>query len=96
MHLILPGPVTHLWREARKLRIMCPMRPRLAARAIPLRLSQAARGSGFAVTLELDSPDMQLDVGGIAKGYAADQALATLSKLGIRSALIAVEWRSGV
>ena len=41
-------------------------------------------------TLELDSPDIQLDVGGIAKGYAADQALATLSKLGIRSALIAV------
>jgi thiamine biosynthesis lipoprotein len=39
--------------------------------------------------IELDQEGMQLDVGGIAKGYAADKALAVLSKLGIRSALIA-------
>ena len=32
---------------------------------------------------------MQLDVGGIAKGYAADEALAALKRLGIRSALVA-------
>jgi thiamine biosynthesis lipoprotein len=32
---------------------------------------------------------MQLDVGGIAKGYAADEAIAVLSKLGIKSALVA-------
>ncbi len=32
---------------------------------------------------------MQLDVGGIAKGYAADAALAVLKGLGIRSALVA-------
>ena len=33
---------------------------------------------------------MQLDVGGIAKGDAADQALITLRNSGIRSALVAV------
>jgi thiamine biosynthesis lipoprotein len=32
---------------------------------------------------------MQLDAGGIAKGYAADEALAILHSLGIRSALVA-------
>jgi thiamine biosynthesis lipoprotein len=33
---------------------------------------------------------MQLDAGGIAKGYAADEALAALRRSGISSALIAV------
>jgi thiamine biosynthesis lipoprotein len=33
---------------------------------------------------------MQLDAGGIAKGYAADEALAALSRAGIRAALVAV------
>jgi thiamine biosynthesis lipoprotein len=37
----------------------------------------------------LDQPDMQLDVGGIAKGDAADQALAVLARLGIHNALVA-------
>ena len=32
---------------------------------------------------------MQLDLGGIAKGYAADQTLAVMRKLGIKSALVA-------
>ena len=32
---------------------------------------------------------MQLDLGGIAKGYAADAALAELKRLGIRSGLVA-------
>ena len=37
----------------------------------------------------LDQAGMQLDVGGIAKGYAADEALAVLTSLGIHSALVA-------
>ena len=40
-------------------------------------------------TVCFDVPGMQLDVGGIAKGYAADEALVVLSRLGIRSALVA-------
>ena len=32
---------------------------------------------------------MRLDLGGIAKGYAADEALAALAELGIRRALVA-------
>jgi thiamine biosynthesis lipoprotein len=41
-------------------------------------------------TVSLDAAGMSLDVGGIAKGYAASQAIDVLSKLGVRSALAAV------
>jgi FAD:protein FMN transferase len=81
------GPVIRLWREARKTQRL----PDAAA------LQEAGERCGYrklhldlahgAVTL--DRPGMQLDVGGIAKGDAADQALAVLSRLGIRSALVA-------
>ena len=40
-------------------------------------------------TIELDDAGMQLDVGGIAKGYAADEALAVIQSRGILSALVA-------
>jgi thiamine biosynthesis lipoprotein len=40
-------------------------------------------------TVTFDQPGMQLDAGGIAKGYAADEALAVLKRLGIHSALVA-------
>jgi thiamine biosynthesis lipoprotein len=39
-------------------------------------------------TVELMKPDMRLDLGGIAKGYAVDQALAVLRKHGITRALV--------
>src|SRR5207247_4124445 len=77
------GPVIRLWREARK-------NNRLPDRAA---LDEAGHRCGFrklrldhanrAVTLE--QAGMQLDVGGIAKRYAADAALAALKDLGIRS-----------
>jgi thiamine biosynthesis lipoprotein len=38
-------------------------------------------------TAELTVPGMQLDLGGIAKGYAADEAIRVLRDRGIRSAL---------
>jgi len=41
-------------------------------------------------TVELKLAGMQLDLGAIAKGYAADEALKTLRSLGVRRALIAV------
>lgn len=39
-------------------------------------------------TLELLEPNMQLDLGGIAKGYAAEEALKVLESYGIERALI--------
>jgi len=38
-------------------------------------------------TVELLRPGMQLDLGGIGKGYAGDEAIRTLHERGVRSAL---------
>jgi len=81
------GPLTHLWREGRQKNRLPDM----------VAVREAASHCGFRKlhvdaarrTIELDEPGMQLDVGGIAKGYAADEALIVLSKLGIHSALVA-------
>jgi thiamine biosynthesis lipoprotein len=81
------GPVIRLWREARRNNRL----PDSEA------LREAGTRCGYrklhldAVTrtVTFDQPGMQLDAGGIAKGYAADEALAALKRLGIRSALVA-------
>lgn len=82
---ITAGPLTHLWRRARS-------EKRLPTSA---ELHDALQQTGYRklqVSRELRCtvPGMQLDAGGIAKGYAADEALRALRKIGIRSALVAV------
>jgi thiamine biosynthesis lipoprotein len=81
------GRVIHLWREARKNHRLPDTEALREATSRcgyrKLHLDAANR------TAALDQPGMQLDVGGIAKGYAADEALAALKRLGIRSALVA-------
>jgi thiamine biosynthesis lipoprotein len=84
---ITSGALTHLWREARKKQRVPDTQAIEAAR---LRCGyRKLQIDAVRHTLELDSAGIQLDMGGIAKGYAADQALAVLSKLGITSALVA-------
>jgi thiamine biosynthesis lipoprotein len=82
------GPVTRLWRTARREhRLPDPDAVREALQHCgyrKLHLDPETR------TLTVDDPAMRLDAGGIAKGYAADEALAVLSRAGIRSALVAV------
>jgi thiamine biosynthesis lipoprotein len=81
------GPVIRLWRQAR-------VDHRLPS---PDALAKAALRSGYrklhldpsAHTVVLDLPGMQIDLGAIAKGYAADAALSTLAQSGIRHALVA-------
>jgi thiamine biosynthesis lipoprotein len=81
------GPVIRLWREARRTRQLPSPAARTAALASvgfkKLRID-AARS---AVTLL--APGMQLDLGGIAKGYAADAALAVIARHGFPSAMVA-------
>ncbi len=81
------GPVVKLWRRARRTGELP------SAEAI----SAAREAVGYR-SLELDSkqhavrllkPKMRLDLGGIAKGYAADAALVVLKQRGIRRALVA-------
>jgi thiamine biosynthesis lipoprotein len=74
------GPVTHLWRLGK----------------IPDAETLGLVGWRNVVldkkhrTVELKLAGMQLDLGAIAKGYAADEALKTLRGLGVKRALIAV------
>lgn len=72
------GPITHLWRLGKKPETMAQVGWR------NMSLDRKHR----TVTLKLAG--MQLDLGAIAKGYAADEALKTLRGLGVKRALIAV------
>ncbi len=80
------GPLVNLWRRS------------LRQQALPSAevLAKARQSVGYRYlllirqkrTVELKLPEMRLDVGGIGKGYAVDEALAVLQQHGIRSALV--------
>ena len=80
------GPLTRLWRWANR-RGVLPDEERIAhARAaVGHWLIQFDRSSQ---RVRLEVPGMRLDVGAIGKGFAADEALAVLTRLGISRALI--------
>ncbi|MCE9526959.1 MAG: FAD:protein FMN transferase [Planctomycetales bacterium] len=80
------GPLTKLWRRARR------------QKELPTKeqIEKALESVGYR-HLELDEklhtakllkPNMRLDAGGIAKGFAADEALAKIRELGITQALV--------
>jgi thiamine biosynthesis lipoprotein len=81
------GPVVRLWRLARKDReLPDPDVLKVALTRVGyknLELDPKAR------TVDLKVAGMLLDLGGIAKGYAADEGLKAMAKLGITSALVA-------
>jgi thiamine biosynthesis lipoprotein len=81
------GPLTHLWRRARKNHQMPDAAALQTARELvgyrKLQIDSKTH------TVHLDKPGMILDLGGIGKGYAADAALQTLGRHGITSALVA-------
>jgi thiamine biosynthesis lipoprotein len=80
------GPLSRLWRRARRQKQM-PSEQRLA---------EAKRSVGYKLlrlhekeqTVELLRAGMRLDLGGIAKGYATDRALAALRQKGVGRALV--------
>ena len=84
---ITAGPLIRLWREVRRTRVLPDPQLIEAARSRTgwrkLTLDPALRRASLA------AHEMQLDVGGIAKGYVADEALKILERNGIRSALVA-------
>lgn len=80
------GPVTKLWRRARLLKkLPAPQQLDKAMAAVGYR-HVVLHDSEHAI--ELKHPHMRLDLGGIAKGYAASEALRTLRELGITRALV--------
>ncbi len=80
------GPLVKLWRRARR-RKQLPSADRLAA-ARNVVGYKFVRLDSQSLTVALLKPDMRLDLGGIAKGHAADEALAELRRHGISRALI--------
>ncbi|TVS05997.1 MAG: FAD:protein FMN transferase [Phycisphaerales bacterium] len=80
------GPHTLLWREAR----------RRGEPPADERLNEAAKAVGWgAVRLDarsrevtLAKPGMRLDLGGIGKGFAVDEALAELTARGVERAMV--------
>jgi len=81
------GPVVRLWRKARKTHRLPDSKELAQARELvgydKVRLDADNR------TVQLSKPGMLLDLGGIGKGYAADEALAVLKNHGINQALVA-------
>ncbi|GIX03969.1 MAG: thiamine biosynthesis lipoprotein ApbE [Planctomycetaceae bacterium] len=83
------GPLTKLWRRARRQHhFPDPQQLEAARRLVNYRLIELS-GSGRAEARLLRS-GMQLDFGGIVKGYAADEALLVLKQHGFPHGLVAV------
>ncbi|MER3416864.1 MAG: FAD:protein FMN transferase [Gemmataceae bacterium] len=82
------GPVVQLWRRARRQRqLPDPKRLQSALDAVDYRLLLVDPAHS---SVELRKPGMRLDLGGIGKGYAADQAVGVLKKAGCPRALVAL------
>jgi thiamine biosynthesis lipoprotein len=80
------GPCVSLWRKARRERKL--PRPDLLGEARAASGWQKLRLHPRARAAELLVPNMKLDLGGIAKGYAVDEALKVLRHRGLTRALV--------
>lgn len=80
------GPIVALWREARQT-VRLPD---------PAKVAEAKSRTGWKFvkldareqTVQFEKPGMKLDLGGIAKGDACDQAILTLKQHGVSRALV--------
>ena len=83
---VTAGAATQLWRRARRLKRMPPEyvieNARKASGYRALKLDEDAK------TAELTKPGVRLDLGGIAKGFALDEALKVLREHGLRQVLV--------
>ena len=82
------GPCVTLWRASRRITTLPAPAQRAAAVSLvnwrDLHLDPAAR------TASLARPGMRLDLGGIAKGYAADRAVRELRRRGYNRCLVSL------
>ena len=81
------GPVVDLWRVTEGKRI--PTETELEALR-PLVDLRAIRADLHEQTLYLEKSGMRIDVGGIGKGYAADQAVLAMKKSGALAGVVAL------
>jgi thiamine biosynthesis lipoprotein len=81
------GPVVRLWRKSRRTHKLPD--PDDLKKALVLVGYKNIKLDAEKRTVQLLKPGMLLDLGGIAKGYAGDEAQKVLKKHGITSALVA-------
>ena len=82
------GPVIKLWRRARRMKQLPD--PQLLAETKALVDYRQIALDPRQKTVRLLRPGLQLDFGGIAKGYAAQEALQTLKAAGVSRSLVSV------
>ncbi|MBX3112157.1 MAG: FAD:protein FMN transferase [Fimbriimonadaceae bacterium] len=78
------GPLTQLWRQCRKT-LRLPDPETLAAARALVGYKMVHVGDH---TVTLDKPGMKLDFGGVAKGYACQEALRAMRREGVDQALV--------
>jgi thiamine biosynthesis lipoprotein len=82
------GPLTKLWRRARRQKEL-PSTERLTEARAAVGVD-AMQLNPTTQSVSLLRPNMRLDLGGIGQGYAADEALAVLKRMGITRATVDV------
>ena len=80
------APLVAVWREARRTGRM--PRPEDLDRARALTGSDRIALDSVRLSIRLEQPGMRLDLGGIAKGYILQEALAMLRSSGVTRALV--------
>ena len=80
------SPVVRLWRQARQTKVMPT--PKARRRALALVGWKNLVLDPERSTAELKLPGMLLDLGGVAKGYANDEALEAMRESGVGRAMI--------
>jgi thiamine biosynthesis lipoprotein len=81
------GPAVDVWNISAEPRF--PTSEELAALR-PLVDLQLVRTNFWERTIYLEKPGMRIDVGGIGKGYAADQAVLVMTKAGAMAGVVAL------
>ncbi len=85
------GPVTKLWRIARREQTMPALAMRqAAAELVNYRQIEISKTSNSGPVARLERAGMSLDFGAIAKGYAAEEAVKTLQANGTSTCLVAL------
>ncbi len=80
------GPVVRLWRSARRTKELPS--PESLERAMARVGYRLVRLDPQQQTVELLKPKMRLDLGGIAKGYAVDEAMGVLRRHGVTRMMV--------
>lgn len=85
---VTAGPLVALWRRTRDTGALPTFDEVRAARALVDGRQVQVRATPTGYEARLARPGMRIDFGGIAKGYACDEAMRVLANAGVTNALI--------